>query len=209
MLASNVGRRLGSATRSCTRKKFGGASLAVVEYVLHLALHEEAVSQIAKWTKGKFVFDMIAQHCAFEGSTELRLKAVAVFPVSKWPTMLYVTKVAVPFEFGDFGVPGNAKGRVRKGQEGDGHAAASTCRVMALRRRRWSYGTPGRSCNTGGIDTRLLPLRHKSREVFRIGKEVEDGFDRVGQPLFGGVGVSHKVSSQGTGRGISDVPCAY
>ena len=38
----------------------------------------------------------------------------------------------------------------------------------------------------------LLPLRHKAREVRRIREEVEDGFDWVGKPLLGVVGMTHR-----------------
>ena len=114
---------------------------------------------------------------------------MAVVPVGEGAAKLMVAEVIVPDEFGDLCLPWDAHRRVGKRAKAESELRArSGC--DALRhgdrcRARWRRGE-GRFFNA-----RILPGRHQTREILRIGEEGEDQIDRIREPLFGAVGVAH------------------
>lgn len=117
------------------------------------------------------------------------LNDVAVVPVGKGASDLAIGEVAVPDELVDFGLPGNAKRKIRDGAEAkyDVGAGASCDTAARLGRCRawWWRG------ENGFLDAGFLPRRHQTREVFGVGEEGEDQIDRIGKPLLGVIGVTH------------------
>jgi hypothetical protein len=175
--------------RSEKREQRGGSLVAEVEEIAELHLREELCGEIPKGTTGEFEFDFVAEEGAGDFLPRFRGEAVAVTPVGEGAAMLDVAEVIVPEELGDFGVPGDAEGRVGEGAEAEGHAGsragddAGVEAACGRTRRRWGKG--------GFLDAGFLPGRHEAREVLRVGEEGEDVLGGEGKPLLGLEGVAH------------------
>ena len=167
-------------------EQLGGALLAEGKYLADLAFGEEAMGEFAERAEVHLVLDLIAEKSAGDGFAELGgagfgVDAMAVTPIGEGSAELGVAEVVVPEELGNFGLPGDAKGREREGTEAEGDACAwAGCdRADA---ERWIGGGRARRrrCERGFFDTGFLPGGHQTGQIFGVGEEGEDDLNRVG-----------------------------
>lgn len=170
-------------------QEVAGAGVAIGEGLAELTSEDEVLGQFAEFAEGHLVLDVIREEGPWAVGSILRSYSVAVVPVGEWAAHQAVAEAMVPDEVGDLRFPRDTNGREGDGPEGEGHASSHARSDASAR---WVCGAAGRWRREGGIfDSGLLPWGHKGGKIFRVGEEVEDKFDGVGEPLLRVKDVAH------------------